>query len=95
MAGSSNRQHAAHHIFLNSAGLGNGVGGFKGLGIDIRGLGGYIVAPGTGRPDGGRWTPRDGSPDLIEAIQSGTLPEVPEWVIDLIRQTNRVEPEEA
>jgi hypothetical protein len=36
-----------HHIFSNPGGLGNSAGGFRGLGIDIRGRGGYVVASGT------------------------------------------------
>jgi Bifunctional DNA primase/polymerase, N-terminal/Toprim domain len=83
-----------HHIFLNPDALGNHEGGFKGLGINIRGDRGYIVAPGTATRDG-RWVPREGCPDLIDAIQSGTVPEVPEWVVGLIKQPNRVEPEKA
>jgi len=54
-----------HHIFSNPGRLGNSEGGFKGLGINIRGdVRGYIIAPGTVRPDGGRWAPREGCPIL-------------------------------
>jgi hypothetical protein len=83
-----------HHIFRNPARLGNSIGGLKGLGIDIRGCGGYIVAPGTVLPRG-RWAHRDGTPCLIQSIKDGSLPDAPDCIVDRIRQTDRDRPKQA
>jgi hypothetical protein len=36
-------------------------------GVDIRGVGGYVIAPGSTRADGSMWAGRPGSPDLATA----------------------------
>jgi hypothetical protein len=50
-----------HHIFTGS--LGNRRGALP-AGVDVRGTGGWIVAPGAIRPDSARWAPVPGTPGL-------------------------------
>jgi hypothetical protein len=75
-----------HHIFLMPAGmeLGNREGALKGRGINIRGKNGFIVAPGTLRPDGKLWRARAGTPGVATALQNKVLPELPKVIVDLI-----------
>ncbi len=54
-------------------------------GIDVRGHGGFVVAPGAMLQDGRQWRLADGSPDLAGAYQAGTIPPLPQWLCDLIR----------
>ncbi len=54
-------------------------------GIDVRGLGGYIVAPGSTRADSSSWAAVEGSPDLATAFEAGTIPTLPEKIAALIR----------
>jgi hypothetical protein len=58
-------------------------------GINIRGSGGYAVAPGCVLPDGRRYAPADGQPDLIPAFQAGTIPPLPDWFAALIKRADR------
>jgi hypothetical protein len=75
-----------HHIFRQPSGieLGNETGDLP-KGIDIRGKGGFIVAPGAVRPDGKEWKPYPRSPLLSEALQANSIPEVPGWLVQLVR----------
>lgn len=64
-------------------------------GIDIRGHGGFVVAPGTVRADGSEWKTAPGSPDLITAFAEGTIPEMPDAFLRLIEakpERDRAEP---
>jgi Bifunctional DNA primase/polymerase, N-terminal len=70
-----------HHIFTGS--LGNRRGALP-AGVDVRGTGGWIVAPGAIRPDSARWAPVPGTPGLIEAFAAGTIPPVPQSIVELI-----------
>jgi hypothetical protein len=75
-----------HWIFRNLADdpLGNGEGVLPG-GINMRGHGGFIVAPGAVRPDGQRWREPEGALRLASSYAVGTMPEIPGWLVDLIR----------
>jgi len=53
-------------------------------GINVRGAGGYVVAPGAVRPDGARYQPADDAVDLAEAFATDTIPAVPDWLVDII-----------
>ena len=53
-------------------------------GIDVRGCGGYVICPYTVLPDGRRYRAIRNTPDLIAAYRAGTVPPVPQGVIDLI-----------
>lgn len=83
-----------HYVFNQPEGLvlGNSSGGLPPA-VDTRGAsgdGGYIIAPGSiwVSPDGQvrQWRPAEGSLSLIEAVRSKKIPEVPEWLISIIRQ---------
>jgi hypothetical protein len=53
-------------------------------GVDVRGAGGWVVAPGSVRPDGTVWKAAGGTPQLRDAFPDG-VPRVPGWIVDLIR----------
>jgi hypothetical protein len=66
-----------HHIFRQLADpLGQRRGGLP-AGIDVRGVGGWIVAPGSRRPDGAEWR-------LVEDCEP---PVLPQWLEGIIRAT--------
>jgi RecA-family ATPase len=75
-----------HHIFRQPDGtpLSNSAGGLP-AGVDIRGAGGWIVAPGAVRADGVVYAPRKGTPTLPEAFRTQTIPPLPEKLIGIIR----------
>jgi hypothetical protein len=77
-----------HHIFRQPDGemFGNGTGALPD-GIDVRGKGGWIVAPGSVRPDGAIWSAAEGTPPLAEAFRAETVPVLPGWIATLIRNT--------
>ncbi|MCW2284941.1 RecA-family ATPase [Rhodoblastus acidophilus] len=76
-----------HLYFLNQpdAPFGNSAGEFKGLGVDVRGAGGYVIAPGATLPDGRQWRTEPGSPDLVEAFDTGKIPALPERIAAALR----------
>jgi putative DNA primase/helicase len=53
-------------------------------GCDVRGHGGYTIAPGSVRSDGIFYDPAPDSPDLIASYVNGTIAEVPAWCIECI-----------
>src|SRR5262245_34870677 len=75
-----------HHIFRQPEGqpLGNRRGALP-PGIDVRGAGGWIVAPGAVRPDGRRWASSPNKPSLVEAHRAATIPQLPNWLATIIR----------
>ena len=76
-----------HHIFrqpTDGGPLGNGSGTLP-KAVDVRGQGGWIVGPGSVRPDGKSWLSDPDAPSLAEAFSSGTIPVIPEHVVRLIR----------
>ena len=76
-----------HHIFRQPTSgepLGNGTGSLP-KGVDVRGQGGWIVAPGSIRPDGKAWQSDPEAPSLPKAFSSGTIPTIPEHIVGLIR----------
>jgi hypothetical protein len=73
-----------HHYFKQPAEmLGNSPGGLP-SGIDARGDGGWAVAPGAIRDDGTVYQAQEGSPALAAAYSAGSIPEVPEPIINLV-----------
>lgn len=77
-----------HHIFSQPEGrtLGNRKGALP-AGIDVRGAGGWIVAPGSVRSDGRRWAPVESAPSLIDAYHKRVIPPLPQWLATIISAT--------
>jgi hypothetical protein len=64
-----------HHVFAQpDRALGNKTGGLPG-GIDVRGVGGWIVRPGTVRADGATW----------RLVEDHPVPTLPGWIEEIIR----------
>jgi hypothetical protein len=53
-------------------------------GIDVRGAGGWVVAPGSVRADGAVWQSASDTPPLRDAFPGG-VPRVPGWIANLIQ----------
>jgi Bifunctional DNA primase/polymerase, N-terminal len=60
-------------------------------GIDVRGAGGYVVAPSSVMSTGQFYEPVPAFPDLAEAYAAGTIPTVPDWIVDGIEWRPPVE----
>lgn len=77
-----------HHYFQQPLPkpLGNGTGRLP-AGIDVRGAGGWVVAAGVMRPDGALWSPVEGKPTLLDLYQRDAVPQLPHWLVSLIRPT--------
>jgi Protein of unknown function (DUF3987)/Bifunctional DNA primase/polymerase, N-terminal len=76
----------AHLFFRQPSGepLGNGRGDLPD-GIDVRGVGGFVIAPGAVLPDGKQWQSVNGRPLLADAVRAANIPELPPWLADIIR----------
>jgi Bifunctional DNA primase/polymerase, N-terminal len=80
--------HGGVHAILKQR-MGHELGNREGAlppGINIRGAGGYIIAPGSVMTDGTFYEAISECPDLAESFSAGTIPEVPEWLIELIER---------
>ena len=78
------------HIYFSQPGggpLGNREGSLP-KGINVRGAGGYVVAPYCIRADGTYYELVKSNPDLVEAFTAGRIPPVPDWLTKIIRETN-------
>jgi hypothetical protein len=64
--------------------LGNREGLLAGTGINVRGAGGYTIAPGSVMATGEFYEGVTGWPDLCEAFVTGNIPEIPGWLVELI-----------
>lgn len=75
-----------HHFLRQPEGepLGNRSGALP-AGVDVRGAGGFVVAPGSIRPDGAEWRTSNGELDLTDAFRRGAIPPMPAWLVDVIR----------
>jgi hypothetical protein len=76
-----------HHYFKQPSGepFGNTEGALHGKEINVRGKGGWAVAPGAVRPDGKRWGPAG----LTKAHHDNAIPILPDWIAELIRSAQR------
>jgi hypothetical protein len=74
------------HVYLaqNGHGLGNAEGDLPD-GINVRGAGGYTIAPYAVLPNGRQY----GTPDLITAVKGQAVPHVPQGIVDLIQARKR------
>jgi hypothetical protein len=69
----------------NGKPLGNSDKPIRDLGINIRGAGGYVIAPGATLPDGRRYTRDKDTPNLFVALRENAVPPLPEWFVELVR----------
>ena len=58
-------------------------------GINVRGCGGFVIAPYCIRPDGKSYRGVPGHPDLITAFKTGIIPVLPAWLVDIIQAQSR------
>ena len=65
--------------------LGNSNKSISGKGIDVRGAGGYVIAPGTRLPDGREYKHDPNTPSALEAVQAKTVPVLPPSIAALLR----------
>jgi hypothetical protein len=78
------------HVYFGQNGHEPGnVRGSLPAGVDARGCGGYVIAPYAVLPDGRRYRTVPGAPDLIAAFKAGTIPHVPQGIVDLIHPPQR------
>jgi Bifunctional DNA primase/polymerase, N-terminal/AAA domain len=79
-----------HHYYRQPAGqhLGNGEGNLP-QGINVRGSGGFVVAPGSVRTDGAVWETVPAAPELTNAFREGSIPELPNWLIRILGPDHR------
>jgi Bifunctional DNA primase/polymerase, N-terminal/AAA domain len=54
-------------------------------GVEARGGNVCILAPGSVRPDGEVWLPDPTAPSLEDALAEGTIPVIPDWLVEIIR----------
>jgi Bifunctional DNA primase/polymerase, N-terminal/Primase C terminal 2 (PriCT-2) len=78
-----------HHYFRQPPGtpFTNSAGDLKDTGVDVRGAGGWTVAPGSWRADGKRW----GVAGLGPAFAKDSIPVLPEWLGEIIRPPKRTQ----
>jgi hypothetical protein len=82
--------NGVHLYFRNTAELGNKKGSLP-AGVDVRGAGGYTIAPGSTLPDGRCYRPA--GPDLLSAVKANTVPPIPQAVLEIIQRPRFVAPE--
>jgi bifunctional DNA primase/polymerase-like protein len=56
-------------------------------GVNVRGSGGFAIAPFCVRPDGKSYRNVAGRPSLITSFKAGTIPTVPDWLIEIVRKS--------
>ncbi len=69
----------------NGEPLGNRDKPIRDLGVNIRGAGGFVIAPGAQLPDGRRYTRDKDTPNLFVALREDAVPVLPEWFAELLR----------
>jgi hypothetical protein len=72
------------HIYIVATGFGNAEGDLPD-GINVRGNGGYSVAPGCLLPDGRGYKPVNNMPDLFEALKNKSIPSMKPWLAKIIK----------
>lgn len=74
------------HVYLrNDSQLGCRAGSLKKQqGCDVKGAGGYVIAPGAWREDGKRYAPDEAHASLLAASKGNALPIVPDFVRNAI-----------
>jgi Virulence-associated protein E-like domain/Bifunctional DNA primase/polymerase, N-terminal len=77
-----------HHYFKQSVDrepLGNSDKTVVKRGINVRGHGGYVIAPGAQLPDGRKYTRDQNTPNIFEAARKGAIPLLPQWLIEILQ----------
>jgi hypothetical protein len=72
--------------------VGNSDKAVRDKGINVRGCGGYVIAPGTTLPDGRRYLRDEATPSTIEALSNGNIPVLPPTIVAVLRKPERAEP---
>jgi hypothetical protein len=81
-------QDGRHFWFLQPVDgepLGNSDRTVRDQGINVRGNGGYVIAPGAQLPDGRQYKRDSKTPSTIEALVNGTIPVLPPALQELLR----------
>lgn len=80
-----------HVYFAQTPGdtLGNRRGRLP-AGIDVRGAGGYVIAPGCVLPDGRAYVIPRRRRDLVVAYVAGDIPQAPPWLVRRLRALNGI-----
>jgi hypothetical protein len=69
--------------------IGNSDRAVRDRAINVRGHGGFVVAPGTMLSDGRRYQSYNGSPSTIAAVLHGTIPMLPPAIATLLRSKQK------
>ena len=81
-------QDGRHYWFMQPTEgepLGNSDKPIRDKAINVRGAGGYVIAPGTRLPDGRQYKRDPNTPSALEAVQTGTVPVLPSSIEKLLR----------
>jgi hypothetical protein len=81
----SDGRHAWFKQPTEGAPLGNRDRAVRDSGINIRGHGGFVVAPGAQQSQGGDYKRFPGTPSTVESFKDGTIPVLPPSLADLLR----------
>jgi hypothetical protein len=54
-------------------------------GVEVRGVGGYLIAPGATRVGVGAYEPTADTPDVVAAVATGTVPTIPDALLAVIQ----------
>ena len=78
--------NGVHRWFTQPNGktIGNSDKAVRDLGINIRGAGGYVIAPGTKLADGRGYSWDKNSPNFFAALRDNAIPTVPSWLVELL-----------
>lgn len=79
-----------HVFFLQPGDFGNQRGNLPPA-IDVRGSGGYVVAEGAELPDGRSYRAADGLNGLIDAIECQSVPDLPDWLISILKNPEQAD----
>src|SRR4051812_24374966 len=61
-------------------------------GVDIRGEGGYVIAPFARLPDGRSYAPIPETPNLL-SVPTESIPYAPQWLVEIVRRPDRLHAE--
>ena len=72
--------------------IGNSDKPVRAKGINVRGAGGYVIAPGALLPNGKEYSHDPNTPSTIEAVRNGTVPVLPPSIVALLRPNGHAPP---